>query len=327
MSGGAGRSRKPTAGAGPAFTTAGRALVSVVVVALAVSAVACTSEPEIDWSTTDPTQEPAEAITCKPRAEPRAAKPLELVVATDGFSDSLVLMWSGGPGDANGWQYRLRGSHWTDMAGIGLHHTSYRLRGLQPGVHIEVQLRAVLWRDPQSAAGYGPPTGWVRGAPQRPDRRYEEIGHDQVVVAGYWTDWELRGSGLGVVFPLGIGSHIRGRAFPPASEEVRARALAPGVRVVTGAGEIVDMASGSVLRLETGFVVRQTEAGELWADPFYGQEVERDVWCRPGDSPEWEVHAFFDGILRSMRYVGDEVELISIPPAAEPTARPQEPAE
>ena len=298
-------------------------------VALAVSAVACTSEPEIDWSITDPTEEPAEAITCKARAEPRAAKPLELVVATDGFSDSLVLMWSGGPGDANGWQYRLKGGHWTDMTAVGLHQTSYRLRGLKPGVHIEVQLRAVFWKDDQSVAGYGPPTEWVRGVPQRADRRYEEIGHDQVVVAGYWTDWELRGSGLGVVFPLSIGAHIRGRAFPPAHGEVPARdeALKPGMRVVTGAGEITDVRSGSVLRLETGFVVRQTEAGELWGDPFYGQEVERDVWCRPGDSPEWEVHAFFDGILRSMRYVGEQVGVIRIPPAAEPTARPHEPAE
>lgn len=299
------------------------------VAALAVVALACSSEPEIDWTTTDPTAEPAEAITCKPRAEPRGAEPLDLVVATDGFSDSVVLVWSGGPGNATGWQYRLKGSHWTDMTGIGLHHTSYRLGGLKPGVHIEVQLRAVFWRDDQSAAGYGPPTEWVRGAPQRADRRYEEIGHDQVVVAGYWTYWELRGSGLGVVFPLGGGSHIRGRALPPARGEtpVRHEALAPGMRVVTGAGEIVDVASGSVLRLETGYVVRQTEAGELWGDPFHGEEVERDVWCRPGDSPEWEVHAFFDRILRSMRYVGDQVEIVSIPPAAEPGAGPHDPAD
>ena len=291
--------------------------MSVVLVALAVAALACNSEPEIDWSITDPTEEAAEKLTCKPRAEPHGARPLALVVATDGFSDSLVLMWSGGPDNVAGWQYRRKGSHWTDITGIGLHHTSYRLRGLKPGVPIEVQLRAVFWNNDQSVAGYGTPTEWVRGAPQRADRRYEEIGHDQVVVAGHWTDWELRGSGLGVVFPLGVGSHIRGRALPPFRGEVRLRheALEPGMRVVTGAGEITDMASGSVLRLETGFVVRQTEAGELWGDPFYGEEVERDVWCRPGDSPEWEVHAFFDRILLDMRYVGDEVEIVSIPPA------------
>ena len=194
---------------------------------------------------TVPIRSPTPAFP-RPRPSPAPAGAVELIVVSDGSTDSLFLEWSGGPANVSEWQYRRTTwrqnqqdpwGAWEDIPGSGPSTRSYRLTGLSHSTGHRFEVRAVV------GMSAGPASNRAQAITRTPGD-YPLLWPETIGEGDGRTEWGVHTPWFVITIPAGVRLESSYTRYSPEDD---VSSIAVWIVEPYGAGGLLFSTEGEVL--------------------------------------------------------------------------------